>query len=99
MRVLLLQYGIGKWRKKKGIAVVRLPDGTPIRVVMAPEIVYGPRTAALAQAAYTREGVSACRTARREYMDPSSEMAPGVALRSQAVAGCSHETVTFCYHL
>jgi L-fucose isomerase len=38
---------------------VRLPDGTPVRVVTAPEIVYGPRTAALAQAAYVREGVSA----------------------------------------
>jgi L-fucose isomerase len=37
---------------------VRLPDGTPIRIVVAPEIVYGPRTAALAQAAYSREGVS-----------------------------------------
>jgi len=38
---------------------VRLPDGTPVRVVTAPEIVYGPRTGALAQAYYTREGVSA----------------------------------------
>jgi L-fucose isomerase len=40
-------------------ARVKLPDGTPVRVVTAPEIVYGPRTAALAQAAYVREGVSA----------------------------------------
>jgi len=38
---------------------VRLPDGTPPRVVVAPEIVYGPRTGALAQDYYTREGVSA----------------------------------------
>ncbi len=38
---------------------VRLPDGTPVRVVKAPEIVYGPRTGALAQACYAREGVSA----------------------------------------
>ncbi len=38
---------------------VMLPDGTPVRVVVAPEIVYGSRTAALAQAFYTREGVSA----------------------------------------
>lgn len=38
---------------------IRLPDGTPVRVVTAPEIVYGPRTGALAQACYTREGVSA----------------------------------------
>ena len=29
---------------------VRLPDGTPIRVVVAPEIVYGPRTGALSSA-------------------------------------------------
>ncbi|MBI3987520.1 MAG: L-fucose isomerase [Lentisphaerae bacterium] len=38
---------------------VRLPDGTPVRVVTAPEIVYGPRTGALAQAYYVKEGVSA----------------------------------------
>lgn len=38
---------------------VRLPDGTPVRVVVAPEIVYGPRTGALAQEYYVREGVSA----------------------------------------
>jgi L-fucose isomerase len=38
---------------------VFLPDGTPVRVVVAPEIVYGPRTGALAQEHYTREGVSA----------------------------------------
>ncbi len=38
---------------------VRLPDGTPVRVVAAPEIVYGPRTAALAQAYYATQGVSA----------------------------------------
>ncbi|MFA5203922.1 MAG: hypothetical protein WC708_05890, partial [Lentisphaeria bacterium] len=38
---------------------VKLPDGTPIRVVVAPEIVYGARTAALAQQYYTEQGVSA----------------------------------------
>ncbi len=38
---------------------VRLPEGTPIRVVVAPEIVYGARTGALAQEHYVREGVSA----------------------------------------
>jgi L-fucose isomerase len=38
---------------------VRLMDGTPVRVVVAPEIVYGPRTGALAQEYYVREGVSA----------------------------------------
>ncbi len=38
---------------------VALPDGTPVRVVVPPEIVYGARTGALAQAHYTREGVSA----------------------------------------
>jgi len=38
---------------------VRLPDGSPIRVVVPPEIVYGARTGALAQEVYTREGVSA----------------------------------------
>jgi len=38
---------------------VRLPDGTAPRVVTAPEIVYGARTGAMAQAFYAREGVSA----------------------------------------
>jgi len=38
---------------------VRLPDGTPVRVVTAPEIVYGARTGALAQQYYAREGVCA----------------------------------------
>jgi L-fucose isomerase len=38
---------------------VKLPDGTPVRVVVAPEIVYGARTGALAQKYYTQEGVGA----------------------------------------
>ena len=38
---------------------VALPDGTPIRVVTPPEIVYGARTGARAQAYYTQQGVSA----------------------------------------
>ncbi|MFA6470512.1 MAG: L-fucose isomerase [Candidatus Latescibacterota bacterium] len=38
---------------------VKLPDGTPVRVIVAPEIVYGARTGALAQEYYVREGVSA----------------------------------------
>ncbi|MBN2302370.1 MAG: L-fucose isomerase [Lentisphaerae bacterium] len=38
---------------------VKLPDGTPIRVVVAPEIVYGPRTGAIAQKYYTEQGVNA----------------------------------------
>ncbi len=38
---------------------VRLYDGLPPRVVVAPEIVYGARTGALAQAHYIREGVCA----------------------------------------
>jgi hypothetical protein len=29
--LLRKQYGIGKWRKKKGIATIRLPDGTTAR--------------------------------------------------------------------
>ncbi|NQT85987.1 L-fucose isomerase [bacterium] len=40
-------------------ASVALPDGTPIRIVVAPEIVYGPRTGAIAQKHYTEQGVSA----------------------------------------
>jgi len=45
--------------KKLILENIRLPDGTPVRVVTAPEIVYGPRPGALAQAYYAREGVSA----------------------------------------
>ena len=37
---------------------VRQPDGTPVRVVVAPEIVYGARTAARAQEYYATQGVS-----------------------------------------
>ncbi len=38
---------------------VTLPDGRPIRVIVAPEIVYGPRSGAVAQAAYAKEAVCA----------------------------------------
>ena len=38
---------------------VKLPDGTPVRVITAPEIVYGARTGTLAQEYYAKEGVSA----------------------------------------
>ncbi len=38
---------------------VTQPDGSPIRIVVAPEIVYGPRSGALAQAHYASLGVSA----------------------------------------
>ena len=38
---------------------VKLPDGTPVRVVVAPEIVYGPRTGAIAQSYYATQGVCA----------------------------------------
>jgi L-fucose isomerase len=38
---------------------VKLPDGSPVRVVVAPEIVYGARSGALAQKYYAEQGVSA----------------------------------------
>ena len=38
---------------------VALPDGRPVRVVVAPEIVYGARTGAIAQAYYATQGVCA----------------------------------------
>jgi len=38
---------------------VKLPDGTPVRVVVAPEIVYGPRSGARAQEYYSSQGVNA----------------------------------------
>jgi L-fucose isomerase len=54
----------GTWRMAEKVSNlirrhVKLPDGTSIRVVVAPEIVYGPRSGARAQEVYTREGVSA----------------------------------------
>jgi len=54
----------GTWRMAEKVSSlirrhVKLPDGTGVRVVVAPEIVYGPRTGARAQELYTREGVSA----------------------------------------
>ncbi len=54
----------GTWRMAEKVhrliaSKVKLPDGTPVRIVVAPEIVYGPRSGALAQAYYAREGVSA----------------------------------------
>ena len=38
---------------------ITTPDGRPVRVVVAPEIVYGPRSGAVAQAYYAKEGVCA----------------------------------------
>jgi len=38
---------------------VTLPGGSPVRVIVAPEIVYGARTGAIAQAAFAQEGVCA----------------------------------------
>ncbi|MDD5676490.1 MAG: L-fucose isomerase [Kiritimatiellae bacterium] len=54
----------GTWRMAEKVSNlirqhVKLPDGTSARVVVAPEIVYGPRSGARAQEVYTREGVSA----------------------------------------
>jgi L-fucose isomerase len=54
----------GTWRMVEKVrelilANVALPDGTPVRIVTAPEIVYGARTGALAQAYYASQGVSA----------------------------------------
>ena len=41
------------------VSKVTLPGGRPVRVVVAPEIVYGPRSGAVAQAYYATQGVSA----------------------------------------
>ncbi len=38
---------------------VTLPDGRPVRIVVAPEIVYGPRSGARAQAYFATQGVCA----------------------------------------
>ena len=54
----------GTWRMVEKVydlitGNVKLPDGTPVNVVVAPEIVYGPRTGAIAQQYYTEQGVCA----------------------------------------
>jgi L-fucose isomerase len=54
----------GTWRMVEKVSAlitqnVKLPDGTPVRVVVPPEIVYGARTGAIAQEYYTQQGVSA----------------------------------------
>jgi len=54
----------GTWRMVEKVHSLltrnlRLPDGAPVRVVVAPEIVYGPRSGALAQKYYTAQGVGA----------------------------------------
>ena len=54
----------GTWRMVEKVydlitANVRLLDGRPVRVVVAPEIVYGPRSGAVAQKYYVEQGVSA----------------------------------------
>ncbi len=54
----------GTWRLAERVfklikSEVRLSDGSLPNIVMAPEIVYGARTGALAQAHYVKEGVSA----------------------------------------
>jgi L-fucose isomerase len=54
----------GTWRMAERVhnllsRKVRLPDGTPIKIVIAPEIVYGARTGAIAQEYYARRGVCA----------------------------------------
>ncbi len=63
-------------------ANVRLPDGVPVRVVTPPEIVYGARTAALAQEYYTREGVSANLWLSRSWAYSDELMGAGQGLGS-----------------
>lgn len=54
----------GTWRMVEKVydlitSNVRLRDGSPVRVVLAPEIVYGARTGAIAQKYYAEQNVSA----------------------------------------
>lgn len=70
---------------------VKLPDGTPVRAVVAPEIVYGPRTGAIAQEHFIKEGVSANIWVSRSwaYSDElmSACMGPGTTEWQQAAYG------------
>jgi L-fucose isomerase len=73
------------------VAKVRLADGFVPRIVVAPEIVYGARTGALAQAHYLREGVCANIWVSRSwaYSDEllSACMGPGSSEWPQAAYG------------
>ena len=61
---------------------VALPDGTPVRVVVAPEIVYGARTAAIAQDYYVRQGVSANIWVSRSWSYSDELMGAAIGLGS-----------------
>ncbi len=69
---------------------VRLPDGTPVRVVVAPEIVYGARTAALAQQYYTEQGVSANIWVSRSWAYSDELMGASLGIGSSEWQQCAY---------
>ena len=69
---------------------VRLPDGTPVRVVVAPEIVYGPRTGAIAQKYYAEQGVSANIFLSRSWAYSDELMSACQGIGSSAWQQCAY---------
>lgn len=85
----------GTWRMVEKVSRlirenVRLPDGTPVRVVVAPEIVYGARTAALAQAAYATQGVSANIWVSRSWSYSDELMGAAMGIGSSEWQQCAY---------
>lgn len=69
---------------------VRLPDGTPVRIVVPPEIVYGARTAALAQQYYTSQGVSANIWVGRSWSYSDELMGAAMGIGSSEWQQCAY---------
>lgn len=69
---------------------VRLPDGTPVRVVVAPEIVYGARTAARAQEYYATQGVSANIWVGRSWSYVDELVGAGMGIGSSEWQQCAY---------
>ena len=69
---------------------VLLPDGKPVRVVVAPEIVYGARTAARAQEYYASQGVSANIWVGRSWSYIDELVGAGMGIGSSEWQQCAY---------
>ncbi|HOG49283.1 MAG TPA: L-fucose isomerase [Lentisphaeria bacterium] len=69
---------------------VTLPDGRPVRVVVAPEIVYGARTAARAQQYYATQGVSANIWVGRSWSYSDELMGAAMGIGSSEWQQCAY---------
>ena len=69
---------------------VRQPDGSPIRVVVAPEIVYGARSAARAQEYYATQGVGANIWVGRSWSYSDELMGAAMGIGSSEWPQCAY---------